>query len=759
MTTQSILTPLPTFTGTDGQPLPDGSVYIGQANLDPRSYPVSVYYDAAKTIPATQPLKTTAGYICRNGSPTNIWLDDGLHSMLALDSKGRQVFYAPAWTGSKDTTIRDVTVNRFSGTGASATYTLTATPSNANALNVYVNGVYQQKNSYVLSGANLTITAASGVLNVEAVISSLDDFSAVSGTLAGYVSSASTSATAAATSRAQMLYIIQGSFDPGSPPTHRDDGSAVQNGDYAFFTDNLFRRYNGATWVASDINTANLAASGGAASVGTSDSTTVEDRLKAINLADYTALRAYAGAAKSVYVTGYLVSANPSGVAGLFTGDDSDTTSADNGGTIIVASNGKRWKRVIADGKVQSAWFGALFDWNGTTGTDNYSALQAGINFCQSSNSYGGYELVLPNGQGKISASLSLSKEFIAISGAGMWQSQIIFNGVAGGGIVSAAQSYLRPMLRNFALVGDSSSGRAIDFSAVTSQVYGGELKNLYLQAGGNAFHSVGASASNFFSMNVDGVFAYSYNGHCFLAGCGPAVSWRNCYALTAGTSKAGYRLAGVISMYSCNGVNTADFWGVFGCDTAASDGFQTDFPFTDFPNVEMIGCNVENFASGAGAATASGILLHNSYRNFVMEGGKIDRSGLSTGYHSIIRARRAPNSAGNPIALNPGSFFIGSGTPSGAYLYSDVFNTYFLDKGGALAVAGVTTWKDNTSTYTIPKPKFVHDTSGETSAYWYGIQSQRLSVNMMRFETATLAVNSSTRRSSTTMPPPTGSS
>jgi hypothetical protein len=63
-------------------------------------------------------------------------------------------------------------------------------------------------------------------------------------------------------------------------------------------------------------------------------------------------------------VTGYLASANPSGIAGIFTRDDADTTSADNGGTIIVASNGKRWKRVYT-GAVDVEWFGALGD--GTT--------------------------------------------------------------------------------------------------------------------------------------------------------------------------------------------------------------------------------------------------------------------------------------------------------------------------------------------------------------------------------------------------------
>jgi len=87
----------------------------------------------------------------------------------------------------------------------------------------------------------------------------------------------------------------------------------------------------------------------------------LDARANALQLADYTALRAYAGAMKAVYVTGYLVTAAPQPIAGLFTRDDADTTSADNGGTIIVASNGKRWKRIF-DGAVNVLWFGAVGD-------------------------------------------------------------------------------------------------------------------------------------------------------------------------------------------------------------------------------------------------------------------------------------------------------------------------------------------------------------------------------------------------------------
>jgi hypothetical protein len=100
-----------------------------------------------------------------------------------------------------------------------------------------------------------------------------------------------------------------------------------------------------------------LAATSGSTNIG-NGTETVADSLNALQLADYTALRAYAGPRKSVYVTGYLSTAAPSGIAGMFVRDDSDTTTADNGGTVIVATNGKRWKRPFT-GYPSVLWFGA----------------------------------------------------------------------------------------------------------------------------------------------------------------------------------------------------------------------------------------------------------------------------------------------------------------------------------------------------------------------------------------------------------------
>lgn len=88
-----IESPFKTYTGLDGKPLANGYVYIGTANQNPVTSPVTVYWDAAGTQPALQPLRVTNGYIYRAGTPANVYYD-GDYSELVLDSRRRQVFYA-----------------------------------------------------------------------------------------------------------------------------------------------------------------------------------------------------------------------------------------------------------------------------------------------------------------------------------------------------------------------------------------------------------------------------------------------------------------------------------------------------------------------------------------------------------------------------------------------------------------------------------------------------------------------------------------
>ena len=65
----------------------------------------------------------------------------------------------------------NVVVDRFNGTGAQVAFTLSGDPGTANNTYVFVGGVYQQKNTYTLSGTTLTFSAAppSATGNIEVI--------------------------------------------------------------------------------------------------------------------------------------------------------------------------------------------------------------------------------------------------------------------------------------------------------------------------------------------------------------------------------------------------------------------------------------------------------------------------------------------------------------------------------------------------------------------------------------------------------------
>jgi hypothetical protein len=97
MSALSIQPTFPIFTGTDGLPLENGYIWIGTANLDPQGNPIAVFWDAALTITAAQPIRTLNGYPSRSGTPARIYVDSD-YSIRVQDSKGSLVYSAPEAT-------------------------------------------------------------------------------------------------------------------------------------------------------------------------------------------------------------------------------------------------------------------------------------------------------------------------------------------------------------------------------------------------------------------------------------------------------------------------------------------------------------------------------------------------------------------------------------------------------------------------------------------------------------------------------------
>lgn len=97
MSALSIQPTYPIFTETDGQPLEDGYIWIGTANLDPQANPINVYWDAALTQLAGQPIRTEGGYPVNSGTPARLYVNSD-YSIRVMNRNGSTVYSAPAAT-------------------------------------------------------------------------------------------------------------------------------------------------------------------------------------------------------------------------------------------------------------------------------------------------------------------------------------------------------------------------------------------------------------------------------------------------------------------------------------------------------------------------------------------------------------------------------------------------------------------------------------------------------------------------------------
>jgi hypothetical protein len=147
----SVGSPYKIFTDIDGQPLDDGYVFIGTAGLNPQTNPITVYSNPALTLAVVQPIRTNGGYPVIAGTPARLYTP-GDYSITVLNKNGTLVF------SSLQNNVNDgaiSTVTNATGTGSQVAFTVPGTP-----FAVYINGVYQNKNTYSVTGTTLTFTQA-----------------------------------------------------------------------------------------------------------------------------------------------------------------------------------------------------------------------------------------------------------------------------------------------------------------------------------------------------------------------------------------------------------------------------------------------------------------------------------------------------------------------------------------------------------------------------------------------------------------------
>jgi hypothetical protein len=210
MTAISITPGYPTFADTDGSPLNDGYVYIGLENQDPITAPTGAFWDKAFQVPADQPLRTSGGYIVRNGTPAAVYTGAS-YSILVQNKNLVTVYNAPSavitnvtnnveeitqyqgahatdpiarndgtplevgdlyfntvinelkvWTGTDwvPASPGAITVQNFTGTGAQTGFNLATAPVAENNTQIYIDGVYQQKDTYTVAGATINFSTA-----------------------------------------------------------------------------------------------------------------------------------------------------------------------------------------------------------------------------------------------------------------------------------------------------------------------------------------------------------------------------------------------------------------------------------------------------------------------------------------------------------------------------------------------------------------------------------------------------------------------
>jgi hypothetical protein len=237
MTAISITPGYPTFADTDGSPLNDGYVFIGLEYQDPITAPTTAFWDKDFRIPADQPLRTSGGYVVRDGSPAAVYTG-AAYSILVQNKNLVTVYNAPSavitnvtndveiitqyqgahatdpvarndgtplqtgdlyfntvvnelkvWTGTVwvPAVPGTVTVENFTGTGAQTAFNLATAPVAENNTQIYIDGVYQQKDTYTLSGATINFsTAPPNLSGIEVVTFSIASLGTVDASNVSY---------------------------------------------------------------------------------------------------------------------------------------------------------------------------------------------------------------------------------------------------------------------------------------------------------------------------------------------------------------------------------------------------------------------------------------------------------------------------------------------------------------------------------------------------------------------------------------------
>jgi hypothetical protein len=139
------------FTNT-GAVLTGGKLYTYAAGT---TTPQTSYTTSAGNVARTNPIILDAAGRVPNGG--EIWITSAAYKFVLTDSTDVLIatYDNVAAAGSSSYIVQN-----FTGTGAAVNFTLSSAPNNENSTFVYINGIYQNKNTYSVSGVTLIFSEA-----------------------------------------------------------------------------------------------------------------------------------------------------------------------------------------------------------------------------------------------------------------------------------------------------------------------------------------------------------------------------------------------------------------------------------------------------------------------------------------------------------------------------------------------------------------------------------------------------------------------
>ena len=145
------------FTNT-GAVLTGGKLYTYAAGT---TTPQVSYTTNAGTIARTNPIVLDAAGRVPNGG--EIWITSAQYKFVLTDSTDVLIATYDNISGIGAAAYQ---VQNFTGTGSQTVFTLSATSFGEDYTFVYINGVYQNKNTYTVSGTTLTFSEAPPITSV-----------------------------------------------------------------------------------------------------------------------------------------------------------------------------------------------------------------------------------------------------------------------------------------------------------------------------------------------------------------------------------------------------------------------------------------------------------------------------------------------------------------------------------------------------------------------------------------------------------------